>query len=114
LDACHFVVCVNTTGCTVAVVPNSLDKCGTCNATACALRNKSKVPAGAIAGAVIGGAIIAGIVALGIGLFAASQGAAAFTPGTQVQMMGGSNNPLYTDGDTGGTNPFDDNDYVPL
>lgn len=111
LDSCHFAICVNTTGCVISVVPNSLDACGFCNKPGLCNVRKSKVPAGAIAGAVIGGAVVAGIVALGIGLFAASSGAAAFTPGTQVQMMGGSNNPLYTDGDTGGTNPFNDTDY---
>lgn len=115
LDKCHFAICSNTTGCTVAVVPNSLDACGFCNKPGkCAIGRKSKVPAGAIAGAVIGGAIVAGIIALAIGLFAAGGGAAAFTPATQPQMMGGSNNPLYTDGDTGGSNPFGEGDYVPL
>eukprot|EP01091_Cochliopodium_minus_P010111 TRINITY_DN2637_c0_g2_i1.p1 TRINITY_DN2637_c0_g2~~TRINITY_DN2637_c0_g2_i1.p1 ORF type:complete len:1325 (+),score=322.31 TRINITY_DN2637_c0_g2_i1:52-4026(+) len=118
LDICHFAVCQNTTGCVLAVIPNSLDACGFCNqpgkCNKTPANRSSGIPAGAIAGAVIGGAVVAGIVALGIGLFAASSGAAAFTPGTQVQMVGGSNNPLYTDGDTGGTNPFEDNDYVPL
>lgn len=115
LDKCHFAICSNNTGCTIAVVPNSLDACGFCNKPGkCAIGRKSVIPAGAIAGAVIGGAIIAGVIALGIGLFAASSGAAAFTPATQPQMMGGNNNPLYDDGGNGGSNPFDDNDYVPL
>jgi len=115
LDTCHIAVCSNLTGCAIAAIPGSLDACGLCNQPGkCAIARKSSIPAGAIAGAVIGGAVVAGIIALGIGLFAASSGAAAFTPGTQVQMVGGSNNPLYTDGDTGGTNPFEDNDYVPL
>jgi hypothetical protein len=115
LDACHFAICVNTTGCQIAVVPGSLDACGLCQKPGkCVIAKKSSIPAGAIAGAVIGGAVVAGLLALGIGLFMSCQGASSFTPGTQGQMVGGSNNPLYTDGDTGGTNPFNDNDYVPL
>jgi len=113
LDKCHYAVCVNTTGCQILVVPGSLDACGYCNKPGACVKNKSGgIPPGAVAGAVIGGAVVAGILALGIGLFAASQGAAAFTPATQVQMTGGLNNPVYGDGDTGGTNPFDEHDYV--
>jgi len=119
LDACHFATCVNSTGCQIAVVPNSLDACGLCNKPGKCHPRKSAIPAGAVAGAVIGGAVIAGVAALAIGLYAASSASEIFVTGSEGSIVGGNNNPLYAETDNAGTNPFENlddgnHDYVPL
>jgi hypothetical protein len=115
LDPCHFPICAANNGCQVAVIPNTLDACGFCNQPGkCNPRSKSKIPAGAIAGAVIGGSVVAGAAAIGIGALFASKSAAGFGAGSDGAIVGAAHNPLYAQGNHAGDNPFHNNDYVPL
>ena len=116
-DTCHYAVCVNNTGCQVAIIPNTLDACGFCNMPGkCKISRGSKVPSGAIAGAIIGGAVIAGIAAIGIGMYASSRAASSFLAGGNNAIMGGNNNPLYETSEHSGENPMDNSvdDYLPM